>query len=280
MAGKGGVGRSTVAAALAERSVRLGRRVIAIDAVGSGGLSTACVGAGIDRRFDIVTLTTRASLDEYLRLYLRFPISPSRLKPLARLFDYVATAAPGVREILVIGKIGHEVRSGVWDDVVVDAPATGHVVELLTAPDALATMVPTGPLAEQTGWLREIVASEQTGVVLVTVPEDLALTEAEELAARIDTETTTSISTVIVNRMPAAVDPAGMAIADHLVATDSILGPTASLVVARHRAAAGHAERMAALDGDPVRVEERISNPVGAVIDALSAVDGVEGRAS
>jgi anion-transporting ArsA/GET3 family ATPase len=150
--GKGGVGRSTVTAALARRSARSGQRVLAVDAVGSGGLFQAL---GVERpepgaltslgegEPTVLALSTEAALDQYVSMNLRVPIAPSSLGPVARIFDYVATAAPAVREILTIGKISHEVRRGPWDLVVVDGPATGHVVELLDAPRSLGEIKKT-----------------------------------------------------------------------------------------------------------------------------------------
>lgn len=269
-----------MAAALAERAVRAGKRVLAIDAVGSGGLAEVVARAGLDGRFDLVRLTTRDSLDQYLRIYLRLPIGPSRLRPLARIFDYVAAAAPGVRELLVIGKIGHEVRNGGWDEVVVDGPATGHVVELLTAPDSLAELIPTGPLAEQTGWLGEIIGSNRTGVVLVTVAEDLAASEGEELLDRIRTETSTRVTDLLVNRVPAPIDRPGRVEAERMTAAGSALAPTARLVVGRHDAARRQLARIARFGPPVIEVDERTVDPVGAVLDALDGVmaDGARRR--
>ena len=74
-----------------------------------------------------MSMDTEASLREYLRLNLRIPVV-GRIGPLAKAFDFVATAAPGVREILTVGKFCYEVRERHYDLVVVDAPATGHIV--------------------------------------------------------------------------------------------------------------------------------------------------------
>ena len=72
-------------------------------------------------------MDTEASLREYLKLQLRIPVV-GRIGPLAKAFDFVATAAPGVREILTVGKLCWEVRERHYDLVVVDAPASGHIV--------------------------------------------------------------------------------------------------------------------------------------------------------
>ena len=268
VAGKGGVGRSTVTAALAADAAASGRRVLAIDALGTGGLGQLVASAGLSG-FETLRLTTRASLDEYLKIYLRLPLGSSRLGPLAAIFDYVSAAAPGVRELLVIGKIGWEVRNGPWDEIVVDAPATGHVVELLTAPGSMAELIPTGPLADQTDWLSDVLAADTTTVTLVTLPEELPVTETGELHERIRTETATRIEHLIVNRMPAAVEAAGLDEAHRLAAASSPVGAVARLAAARFQAAEAQTDRLAALGPVLVPVEDRPDDPVGAVRAAI-----------
>ena len=90
-----------------------------------------------------MSMDTEASLREYLKLNLRIPVV-GRLGPVARAFDFVATAAPGVREILTVGKLCYEVREGHYDLVVVDAPATGHIISQLAAPQAINDLVKVG----------------------------------------------------------------------------------------------------------------------------------------
>src|SRR5207237_8569030 len=80
-----------------------------------------------------MSMNTEDSLQEYLRLQMRLP-AVARVGPLARAFEFVATAAPGVREILTVGKPVWEVREGHWDLVVVVAPARGHLDGELAAP--------------------------------------------------------------------------------------------------------------------------------------------------
>ncbi|MEM7325389.1 MAG: ArsA-related P-loop ATPase [Actinomycetota bacterium] len=288
VAGKGGVGRTTVAAALAGRAAAAGKRVLAVDAIGSGGLdqliervrseadgadpaaSVDTTGFSLD--FQTLRLTTRSSLDEYLKIYLRLPLNPSRLGPLATIFDYVSAAAPGVRELLIIGKIGWEVRSGNWDEIIVDAPATGHVVELLTAPRSMAELIPTGPLAQQTDWLTEVLGAASTEIVLVTLPEELPVTETGELLARIRSETETSVSLLVANRTPRQIGPAGMAEAAALGGTTAAVAPVAQLAAARAEAAASQLERLAEHRLPTVYVQERHGAAVTAVVDAVAGM--------
>ena len=153
-----------------------------------------------------MAMDTEASLREYLRLNLRVPII-GRLGPLARALDFVATAAPGVKEILTIGKIMWEVRESIegradFDIVVVDAAATGHIVAQLGAADAIQELVDVGPLREQTRWVSELLADPHvTAVNVVTTPEEMPVTETIELVARIHAEVDVPLGAVIVNRV-------------------------------------------------------------------------------
>ncbi|MEM8924980.1 MAG: ArsA-related P-loop ATPase [Actinomycetota bacterium] len=283
--GKGGVGRSTIAAGLARLESSLGHRVLAIDASAGNGLAAALGrplepgvttpvplddGGRTDGTLHALKLTTEAALDEYVRMTLRSPISPRSLGPVARIFDYVATAAPAVREILTIGKIGHEVRRGPWDVVIVDGPATGHVVEMLDAPSALGELVGIGPLAAESAWLTELLADdESTSVWVVATPEELPVNEAVELADRIDRVTPCTVDRIVANRLPARPGPDAESEVEALLASEA---PGARLAVAaltRARRADTELDRLAGIGPDVLRVAES-SDPVGAARAAMA----------
>jgi len=211
--GKGGVGKSTMAAATAMLAADRGRRVLLVDVDGKGDLATlfehAAVGfAPVQVHPGVLAMSmdTEASLQEYLRLNLRVPVL-GRIGPLARALDFVATAAPGVKEILTIGKICWEVREAIagradFDLVVVDASASGHIVAQLGAPAAIQELVDVGPVRSQTDWLVELLSDPAvTGVNVVTTPEEMPVVETIELVARLRAEVTTPLATVIVNRV-------------------------------------------------------------------------------
>ena len=105
-------------------------------------------------------MDTEASLREYLKLHLRIPVV-GRIGPLAKAFDFVATAAPGVREILTVGKLCYEVRERHYDLVVVDAPASGHIIGQLAAPQAINDLVKVGLIRTQTDWMLDILSDAQ-----------------------------------------------------------------------------------------------------------------------
>ncbi len=206
--GKGGTGKTTVAAALAQLGADRGKHVLACEVDAKGDLAalfeagpTDFAGREVAPGVVAMSMDTEASLREYLKLFLRVPVVGG-LGPLARAFDFVAAAAPGVREILTVGKLCYEVRERNYDLVVVDAPATGHIVSQLAAPQAINDLVMVGPVRSQTDWMLEILSDpRRTGVVVVTTPEEMPVNETLELAARIRAETTVQLSAVVVNRV-------------------------------------------------------------------------------
>jgi len=211
--GKGGVGKSTMAAATALLAARNGRRVLLIEVDAKGDVpkqfEQAAVGFTPREVYPGVramAMDTEASLREYLKVNLRVPVM-GRLGPLARVLDFVAEAAPGVKEILTIGKIMWEVREAIegraeHDMVVVDAAATGHIVAQLGAADAIQELVDVGPLSDQTRWVADLLADPHvTAVNIVTTPEEMPVTETIELVARLRAEVEVPLGVVIVNRV-------------------------------------------------------------------------------
>jgi anion-transporting ArsA/GET3 family ATPase len=211
--GKGGVGKSTMAAATALLAARHGRRVLLVEVDAKGDLTAlfehAPVGftpKEIQPGILAMAMDTEASLQEYLRLNLKVPVL-GRVGPLAKALDFVATAAPGVKEILTVGKIAWEVRESIegradHDIVIVDAAATGHIVAQLGAPDAIRELVDVGPVRAQTEWMSELLSDpEITAVNIVTTPEEMPVAETIELVERIRAQLHTPLGAVIVNRV-------------------------------------------------------------------------------
>ncbi|HEX6596809.1 MAG TPA: ArsA-related P-loop ATPase [Acidimicrobiales bacterium] len=206
--GKGGVGKSTVAAALALLAAQRGKRTLACEVDAKGDLAalfeTAPLAFAPRSIFPGVwgmAMHTEESLDEYLRLHLHLP-GLGRIGPLAKAFDFVATAAPGVREILTVGKLAYEVRERHYDLVVADASATGHVIGQLTAPQAINSLVRVGGIRSQTDWVLDILGDAAlTALVVVTTPEEMPVRETIELVERVKAETNVALAAVVVNRV-------------------------------------------------------------------------------
>jgi anion-transporting ArsA/GET3 family ATPase len=206
--GKGGVGKTTVAAALALLAAEHGKKTLVAEVDAKGNLATffETGPTAFDPRevapgLFAMTMHTEDSLAEYLKLQLKLPFV-ARLGPLARTFDFVANAAPGVKEVLTVGKFLWEVKERHYDLVVVDAVATGHVIAQLAAPQGLREMVKVGLVREQTGWMLDILGDPaQTGAVVVASPEEMPVNETIELSARIAEETNVDLAAVVVNRV-------------------------------------------------------------------------------
>ena len=261
--GKGGVGKTSIAAAIAEVAARTGRRTLVCEMDAKGALAMA---------FDLgelqfeptevaddlfaMTMSTEDSLREYLRLFVRIPFI-GRIGPLARTFDFVADAAPGVKEILGVGKLCWEVRERHYDLVVVDAESSGHIVSQIGAPKVIRDLVQVGLVREQTQWMLDILSDpDRTGVAIVTTPEEMPVTESIDLLDRLPAETGVHPHTVLANRvLPVLFDRREQKVADRLADAVPLLvdaiGPdvetvldAASLTEARRRTGAAHLDRI------------------------------------
>jgi anion-transporting ArsA/GET3 family ATPase len=206
--GKGGVGKSTVAAAMALMAAEQGKRTLVCDLDAKGDLADYYETGPlhfkpreVQPRLFAMSMDTEESLKEYLTLQLKLP-RMARVGPLARIFEFVATAAPGVKEILTVGKVTWEARERHYDLVVVDASPTGHIVGQLEAPHAINELVQVGLVRQQTGWLIDVLSDpHRTGLVIVTTPEEMPVNETIELSGRIEAETTVNLAAIIVNRV-------------------------------------------------------------------------------
>jgi anion-transporting ArsA/GET3 family ATPase len=211
--GKGGVGKSTVTAATALLAAEHGKRVLLVEVDAKNNLTALFEHApvGFEPRqvhpgIYAMQMDTEASLREYLKVQAKVPVF-GRIGPMARAFDFVATAAPGVKEILTVGKVCWELRESLagradWDLIVVDAAATGHVISQLDAPGAIQELVQVGPIRNQTGWMVDLLSDPSlTALNVVTSPEEMPVNETIELVATARQELDVPLGVVIVNRV-------------------------------------------------------------------------------
>ena len=206
--GKGGVGKTTISAALAWLAAERGKKTLVCEVDAKGDLAdfyetapTRFEEREVAPRLWAMSMDTEASLKQYLSLQLKIPLV-ARIGPLAQMFNFVASAAPGVREIVTIGKLCWEVRERHYDLVVVDASAAGHIVGQLAAPQAINQLVQVGLVRQQTGWMLDILGdAATTGLVIVATPAEMPVNETLELIDRVRDETNVVLAGIVVNRV-------------------------------------------------------------------------------
>jgi anion-transporting ArsA/GET3 family ATPase len=205
VAGKGGVGKTTVTAALAVLAARAGLRVLIVEVEGKSGLAAAFgvpdltyeeidLAPGVRGR----TLTPDEALVDWLEGN-GFGRIARRLGTTG-ILDVIATAVPGMKDILVLGKVKSiEVRRE-FDLVIVDAPAAGHAVSFLTSPLGLLDAVAVGPIRQQaTDVVAMLSDPTRCQVLLVTAPEETPVREAAETAFALEDRVGVALMPIVVN---------------------------------------------------------------------------------
>src|SRR5262245_4900309 len=205
VAGKGGVGKTTVSAALAVASTRAGASVLIVEVEGKSGLA-ACFGmppltyeeAELRPGLRARTLTPDDALLEYLHDHGLRRIG-RRLSNSGAL-EVVATAVPGMKDILVLGKVKQLERAGAADLILLDAPAAGHAVSFLLSARGLLDAVRVGPIRKQATDVVELLSDPaRCQVMLVTLPEETPVTELVETAFAIEDRAGVALGPVVVN---------------------------------------------------------------------------------
>ncbi len=204
LSGKGGVGKSVVAAALALAARDRGKRALVVEIDSPTPVAARLLGKlpGLDT----VNLEPRAVMDEYVREMARVDMIARRIlaSPVYRRFF---AAAPGLPELMVLGKIMvlEEERTG-WprrpryDVVIVDAPATGHGLQFLKVPLAASNAVPVGPVGHNARRILALLRDpERTALAVVAVPEEMAVVEAIELAQAAEKDLGIEARAVVLN---------------------------------------------------------------------------------
>jgi arsenite-transporting ATPase len=184
VAGKGGVGKTTVTAVIARAASRDGRRVLVVELDGKPTLDDLLRSAGDDPSggtLEVVQISAADALDEYLRDH-GFQRIAKRLNKTG-VIDMIGTAAPGIDDVVVLGKIKQYEQSGDYDVIVVDGPAAGHAITFLTSATGLANAVRSGPVRTQSDGVIELLTDvERCQVVLVTLAETTPVNEVVETA--------------------------------------------------------------------------------------------------
>jgi anion-transporting ArsA/GET3 family ATPase len=269
VAGKGGVGKTTVTAALAVAAARAGSSVLIVEVEGKSGLPTMFgsgaltydeldLDPGVRARF----LTPDAALVDYLESHGMRRISKRLIASGA--LEVVATAVPGMKDILVLGKVKSldEMRSA--DLIIVDAPAAGHAVSFLLSPRGLLDAVRVGPINKQADDVVQLLSDPaRCQVMLVTLPEETPVSEVIETAYAIEDRAGVALGPVIVNQcfepLPSGVTGAVSDVLADAEASGRFVSEREATDLAH--AAAFRAERHAVQHEQIVRLSEKLPLP-------------------
>ncbi|HEU0024889.1 MAG TPA: ArsA-related P-loop ATPase [Thermoleophilaceae bacterium] len=210
--GKGGVGKTTIAAALGLAAAGRGKRVIVCEVADQQRLA-AMLGApgegGAEQELSPglfgVTVDPERAKEEWLRYQLKSDTLAGLLGG-SRVFQYLTAAAPGLTELVTMGKIWdlaqleRRTEGAVYDLAIVDAPATGHGLAMLRAPSTYAGVARVGPIRRQALIIDEFVRDPAaTGVVAAALPEEIPVNETIELEARLGEELGMKLDAIVVN---------------------------------------------------------------------------------
>ena len=213
VAGKGGVGKTTVSATLARAAARRGRSTLIVEVEGKSGLA-AMYGRPTFSYDEVTlaeadpeaghaavrarTLTPDEALVEYLEQSGMSRISKRLMSSGA--LDMVSTAVPGIRDILVLGKVKQLEQAATADLLVLDAPAAGHAISFLQSASGLADAVRLGPINKQAQDVLGLLADPaRCQMMLVTVPEETPVNELVETAYQLEDRVGVSLGPVVVN---------------------------------------------------------------------------------
>lgn len=269
--GKGGVGKTTVAMALGIRAAMEGKRTIVCEVAATENASRLFAQSKVGfREVELANDLWAISIDpdESMREYVLLQLKVKAMRDLlfrSRMFTYLAAATPGLNELVTIGKIwelaqlDRKVKHGrKYDLVIVDAPATGHGISFLQTPRTFASIARVGPIHSQALQLEELITDhEQTGTVLVSLPEEMPVNETANLEAELSGDIGIAIDRVVMNALyPETFSPSEVKKLRKLKKSDD------AEVRAAGRAAASQATRAAAQREQLARLEEMVETEI------------------
>jgi len=212
--GKGGVGKSTVSAALALVAARRGKRVLVAEVNAQeriapllGSPPVGPVAREAVPGISTVNVDPQHALEEYGLMVLKYR-AIYRAVFENRVVKFFLRVIPSLPETLMLGKILHEARSEDagrprWDLVVVDAPATGHAVQLFRVPAALRDTVPRGPMRRDAEWMQALLTDPgRTALSIVAMPEEMPVSETIDLDAQVREVLGIPRGPIFMNAMP------------------------------------------------------------------------------
>jgi anion-transporting ArsA/GET3 family ATPase len=210
--GKGGVGKTTISAAIALAASRRGKRVLLME-IGAKERGSRLFGAAplgfepleVEENLFAIHVSPEAAFEEYAVMKLRLK-ALYRAVFANRFMRSFLRVIPGLNELTLLGKAWHEVEArnprGTfrWDMVIVDAPATGHGIFFLKIPDVITSLVTTGPMVEECRRLSALLRNRRTTVLnLITLVEEMPVNETIELRAQLEEEFDVPLGFVVAN---------------------------------------------------------------------------------
>lgn len=269
VAGKGGVGKTTVTAALAGAAARAGLSVLVVELEGKTGVPAAFGrGDALDYEETVLAenpgvvrarrITPDDALLEYLADHGMKRISKRLVSSGA--LDVVATAIPGIRDILVLGKVKSLEREGSADLILVDAPATGHAMTFLSSAQGLLDAARAGPVRTQAADVVELLTDpSRLQVALVTLPEEMPVNEVVEAAYALEDRIGVSLGPVVVTGCLPEVR--GLGRDPHEAANEIGVKLAAGAAAALSRAAEFHQHRFGLQEEQVARLAEELPLP-------------------
>jgi len=259
--GKGGVGKTTVALALGLVAARQGLRTIVCEVAHQERVSRLLgrEGVGYDEteiadNLSAISLDQQHTLEEWVSYQLPSRALASLLYK-NRIFQHLTAAAPGIKELVTIGKIWELAqldrktpRARPYDFVVVDSPATGHALGMLRAPRTFGDIARVGPIRHQADRIHEFIVSDRTGVLAVALPEEMPVNETLEYREALST-LRDDLDAIVVNGLypERFTDP-------EIASLDGLDGPAVRAAVTEHRRFQAQREEL-----------ERLTDGVGSV---------------
>jgi anion-transporting ArsA/GET3 family ATPase len=241
--GKGGVGKTTVSLALGLAAARHGLRTIVCEVAHQERVSHLLGREGVGyEETELADNLSAISLDQQhtLEEWVTYQLPSRTLASLLyknRIFQHLTAAAPGIKELVTIGKIWElaqiqrktpEARP--YDFVVVDSPATGHGLGMLRAPSTFADIARVGPIRGQADKIHDFIVSNKTGVVAVALPEEMPVNETLEYGDELGAEMKMDLDVVVAN----GVYPKRFE-SDEIVRIAELDGPAARAAVIQHK---------------------------------------------
>ena len=214
--GKGGVGKTTVAAALGLAAAKTGRRTIVCEVAEQDRMSRAFARHGVRPEQEVelakdlwaITIDPHAGAGGVARQAARGGAA-ARVLGHSHAFQYFVAAAPGAKELITIAKVWELAQTERWDRsnraydlVVVDAPASGHGIGMLTTPRTFGEIARVGPIRRQATKVSEMLADPaRTGYVAVALPEEMPVNETIELERRLRDAVGLGLDAIVMNAM-------------------------------------------------------------------------------